>query len=171
MALTAARAENRAKIKSMAAVFFIIRRHRSHFFWALWQSLDAFENGLGPRDYGVADSSYQELLSKIVFKHPVSFQIHVVSDEGEAHYRRIKRSELPHEVQVRIEKALKQRRQERYAEALSVGFLATDLDSLAAFKRRYRELAIKKHPDHGGDRNAFLHLQEVYQRMRLMFLA
>lgn len=151
------------------AVFLIHTLGKERSFWAYWPSFQHFQAGLFPQTYRMSQDAPEILRLRLADDYPQAVELEQ-SEIFKTHlYRRIKRAELPEAVQAQIREVLKQQRQHWQQRLREVGFEEQDLQNVQTLKRRYRQLLYQYHPDHGGEAQAFLQLQQLYERAYLYF--
>lgn len=146
------------------AVFLIHTIVNERYFWAYWPSLKHFEADLFPESYQITTQTAEHIRDNILLENPLARELEYSEAFKRNLYRRVKRAELPEAVQEKIRTALKHQRKTWQDDLLQVGFQLEDLKDLSHLKRRYRQLLYQHHPDYGGEDEAFLYLQKLYQR-------
>jgi len=145
-------------------VFFIHAVVNSRYFWAFWPGLSHLEANCFPQEYQVTVLSPKQIRYELQLKYPRIQELDFSNAFKRELYRRVKRAELPEAVQEKIRLTLQLQCKSWQKPLLNAGFSLDDLSDLKALKRRYRQLLYQHHPDHGGEDDAFLSLQALYQQ-------
>ncbi len=148
----------------MTAVFFIyaLDSDGDRFFWALWQCIEHLEQNRPPYRYGIDRISHTQLLRDIYRRYSPAREIFLKENLCQSIYRQVRRAELPPEIQKKIRQALAKQKRQRHTYYAALGFREEDLASLSHLKKRYRQLLMKHHPDHGGEGSQLNALQSAY---------
>lgn len=156
----------------MDAVYFIYPLDSDHdrWFWAVWLHEKDFVAQYAPRDYGMSGEPVRSLLDKVLMNYPSAQALMLSKTSYQGIYRRVRRSELPWDVQTKIRETLAQRKQERDGRFESLGFLPEHRESPETVKQRFRQLARRYHPDNGGSAEGFMCLKQVYGELMRRFL-
>lgn len=156
----------------MGTVYFIypLDTEQDRWFWALWSHEAALITQYAPRDYGVSAESPQCLLQQILGDYPTAQPLMISGILSRDIYRRVRRAELPWDVQQQIRETLAQQRQARETHFERLGFSVEHQQTPAAVKRRYRELARRYHPDNGGSAALFMGLKQAYSELMRRFV-
>lgn len=134
-------------------------------FWALWLNSEDFQAQFAPYKYQVLEGFCEAVREKFANELPSAQELTLSNQEKTVCYRTIRRAELPEHVRHKIYQLLESERQERQLFYLSIGFETEDLSNSRQFKRRYRQLIRKHHPDMGGDPERFMQIQQAYKDM------
>lgn len=156
----------------MDAVYFIypLDREQDRWFWAVWSHEVSLITQYAPSDYGISRDKPRGVLQQIVTAYPQAQALMMPHVLARDIYRRVRRAELPWDVQQHIRETLAQQKQSREQHFESLGFGVEHLQSPAALKRRFRELARRYHPDNGGSAALFVGLKQAYSELMRRFL-
>lgn len=155
----------------MPVVYFIYALDEERSFWALWSDRAAFDNGYAPQTYAIERSDHEGVESSIRSKHPQAIYLQPDLETQQHIYRRVRRAELPWEVQQKIHQAVRRRKQHRSEHFEALGFFAEHYQSKKALKKRFRELVQDVHPDRGGSAVRFMEVKHAYQELLRRFFS
>jgi hypothetical protein len=153
----------------MPAVYFIYALDEERSFWALWPNRAAFDHEYAPQTYAMTRDHREKIDLDIRAMHPQGICLEPALEIQQAIYRRVRRSELPWEVQQKIHQAIRGRNQHRSEHFAEMGFCVEHYQSKKALKKRFRELAQECHPDRGGSAVQFMQLKQAYQELLRRF--
>ena len=152
----------------MTAIFFIHALDSDRLFWALWKNMDDLERDFAPAAYEITRKSKFKTLLRLSIDYPCARQIFVQSLWAKSVYRKVRRAELPQEIQKQIRDALIAQKKKRLYKYEALGFSTKDFQSPGLLKQRYRELLRKHHPDYGGSSAEFMALQKAYKELLML---
>lgn len=146
-------------------VFLIHDLGLERCFWALWLHSGDYHSQFAPYKYQVIDGLSHAVRECFAKELPFAQELNLSNYEKTVCYRATRRAELPDHVRQKIYQILELERQERHVFYRTLGFDVDDLSNPGRFKRRYRQLIRKHHPDMGGDPERFMQIQQAYQLM------
>ena len=152
----------------MSAVYFIYPLDEERLFWALWPNAFALEQDYAPQRYDIVKTPRQVLVQTLETQYAARW-VELPFETQREIYRRVRRGELPWEVQEQIRQAILQNKTQRHQYFEALGFRPQDWQSAQHLKRRYYQLAREHHPDNGGSEADFIRVKKAYLTLMRRF--